>query len=437
MNPRIAIISEHASPLARPGSIDCGGQNVYVAQLARHLDLLGFSVDVFTRRESADEPAFRPGPGRVRVWSVDAGPPRPVPKEELLPFMDEFTWRLLRHCRRFGGYDLVHANFWMSGLVGCRLKTILGTPLVTTFHALGRVRLAHQGASDRFPRERLEIEQQVMTASDRIIAECPQDQQDQIGLYGADPEKIRVIGCGFDPSELWPVERTRARSVVGLPDGEKIVLQVGRMVPRKGVDDVIRGFARLPASHRRTSRLVIVGGESDLPDPQITPEIGRLSALVEQLGATDRVTFTGRRARNLLRYYYSAADVFVTTPWYEPFGITPLESMACGTPVIGSAVGGIKYTVTDGETGFLVPPRDPQALSARLLELLGDDRLRKGLAARAIERVNRSFTWKQVVGQIARVYAELLPCCFAWPRPADEVERALPGAPLHAAEALG
>ncbi|HLJ09614.1 MAG TPA: glycosyltransferase family 1 protein [Planctomycetaceae bacterium] len=416
MNGRIALISEHASPLARPGSTDCGGQNVYVFQIAKHLDQLGFSVDVFTRRDCRHEPAMLRGPGKVRVWQVDAGPAQFVPKEELLPYMPEFGDQMLRHCRAHGRFDLMHANFWMSGLVGCRLKRALRIPLVTTFHALGRVRLKHQGSADRFPRERLKIEERVVIESDRLIAECPQDERDQIELYRADPAKVRVVGCGFDPSELWPVDKCYARSLVKLPQDQPLVLQIGRLVPRKGVDNVIQGFAKLIAERGISARLAIVGGESEQPDPHVTPEIGRLTALAQELGVADRVIFTGRRDRKVLRYYYSAADAFVTTPWYEPFGITPLEAMACGTPVIGSNVGGIKYTVRDGETGFLVPPRDPATLADRLALLLGDAGLLERMGNEAIERVNRSFTWRHIAASIAGVYQELIRC----PKARDE-----------------
>jgi glycosyltransferase involved in cell wall biosynthesis len=321
--------------------------------------------------------------------------------------MDEFTEFMVGHCKRRGKFDVIHANFWMSGLVGCRLKARFGTPLVTTFHALGRVRLLHQGAADRFPAARLDIEDRIVAESDRLIAECPQDESDQIALYSADPQKIQVIGCGFDPAEMRPVEKRRAREMIGLPRDEPLVLQLGRMVPRKGVDNVILGFARWHQKARTAARLVIVGGDNDAPGGKPGPEIERLRGLAESQGIAGHVVFAGRRNRDVLRFYYSAANVFVTTPWYEPFGITPLEAMACGTPVIGANVGGIKYTVSDGETGFLVAPRDPVALAGRLEELFGDPSLQQAMGASAIERVNRLFTWRQIASSIADVYDEV------------------------------
>jgi glycosyltransferase involved in cell wall biosynthesis len=180
------------------------------------------------------------------------------------------------------------------------------------------------------------------------------------------------------------------------------------MVPRKGVDTAVRGFARLVNNHGVTARLLVVGGESDEPDPKLTPELGRLQEIARQEGVFDRVTFVGRRGRETLKYYYSAADVFVTVPWYEPFGITPVEAMACGTPVIGSNVGGIKYTVRDNETGYLIPLNDPDALGERLAHLYKHPKLMGVLSRQAIRRANDLFTWQKVTASVAAVYEEIL-----------------------------
>lgn len=406
---RIAMISEHASPLNCLGGVDSGGQNVYVAQVAQHLAALGYAVDIFTRRDNAAAKEIvvcRPG---VRVVHVKAGPPRFVPKEALLDYMEEFRDQMLRFADlREVDYDLLHAHFFMSGLVAADIKRTHGLPFVVTFHALGQVRRIHQREADRFPAERIDIEQRVMHEADRIIAECPQDQRDQVGLYGAEASKIRVVPCGFDKSELWPVPKHQARRQIGFDTSEPIVLHVGRMVPRKGVDNAVRGFARLMHEHGVAARLVIVGGESDEPDPIRTPEIGRLQAIAAAENVADRVHFVGRKGRESLKYYYSAADIFVTTPWYEPFGITPLEAMACGTPVIGANVGGIKYSVRDGQTGYLVPPNDADTLGERLAYLLDRPHLLLRFSQQATDRVNRLFTWKRVSVQIAEVYEELL-----------------------------
>jgi D-inositol-3-phosphate glycosyltransferase len=423
MRKRIAIISEHASPLALLGGVDSGGQNVYVGQVARHLAALGYEVDVFTRRDDPMLPEIADWVHGVRVIHVPAGPARQIRKEDLLPYMGKFTAYMLRCCsRKRRGYDLIHANFWMSALVAARIKRQLGIPFVVTFHALGRVRRKYQQEADGFPDERFEIEEMVAAEADRIIAECPQDEEDLIQLYNADPSKIEIVPCGFDPAEFWPISKPLARVALGLDPDERIILQLGRMVPRKGVDNVIRGLARLVHEHGIPARLLIVGGDSETPDPTSEPEIARLQQLATKEGVGDRVQFVGRRGRDALKYYYSSADVFVTTPWYEPFGITPLEAMASGTPVIGANVGGIKFSVRDGETGYLVPPDDPAALAERLAHLLRHPKLLGLFRRQAIRRANDLFTWRRATDAIAALYEDAM--AASHPEWADAAELA-------------
>ena len=407
MRRRVALISEHASPLAVLGGVDSGGQNVYVGKVASHLAELGYDVDVFTRRDSSHLPRVARWTHGVRIIHVPAGPPSPVRKENMLGFMGEFTAFVLQACR-CKPYDLLHANFFMSGLVAADVKAVLGTPFVVTFHALGRVRRLYQLETDSFPEERLAIEDRIIAEADRIIAECPQDEEDLIRLYDADPEKITIVPCGFDPGEFWPLEKAAARVALGLDPDERLILQLGRMVPRKGVETAIRGLGRLRAQHGISARLLVVGGESDDADAQITPEIGRLRKIASAEGLDQEVNFVGRRGRDQLRYYYSAADLFVTTPWYEPFGITPVEAMACGTPVVGSNVGGIKFTVRDGENGYLVPPNDPEALAERIAHLYQNPKLLSVLSRQAVRRANDLFTWQRVTGAVADLYEEVL-----------------------------
>lgn len=404
---QIAMISEHASPLASLGGADSGGQNVYVAQVARHLAAVGHQVDVFTRRDDPHLPEQVDCGEGLRVIHVPAGPAAPVRKEDLLPWMDDFSEFVQEFSRR-EDYDLAHAHFFMSALVAADLKRLAGIPFVVTFHALGRIRRQHQQGADEFPAERLDIEDAVVEEADRIIAECPQDQSDLVRWYGADQRKIAVVPCGFDPDEIWPQDRRQARKELGWPADEQILLQLGRMVPRKGIETVIRALAVLRQRFGLSPRLMIVGGETRQADPIATPEIGRLAAASREVGVADQVDFVGSRARSELKTYYSAADIFVTTPWYEPFGITPLEAMACGLPVVGSSVGGIKMTVADGQTGFLVPPRDPVALAERLAELLESPPLMARFGRNGLRRVHRLFTWRRVTAAIEHVYEDVL-----------------------------
>lgn len=402
---QIAIISEHASPLAALGSIDSGGQNIYVAQVAKQLAARGHYVDIFTRRDSSELPDVVHWDHRVRIIHVPAGPARFVRKEELLPYMNNFT----RFFLQFSGwqrrpYDVVHANFWMSGLVAADYKIATKTPFVITFHALGRVRRIHQKEMDGFSDERFVIEDRIVREADRIIAECPQDAIDLMTLYAADRDRTSIVPCGFDPREFRPMDRCAARRALGLPTDGLILLQLGRMVPRKGVDNVIQAFALLKKEHAIRGHLMIVGGESVVVDQNRTPEIGRLERLAVDLGVDRDVVFVGRRGPDAVACYYNAADLFVTTPWYEPFGITPIEAMACGVPVIGANVGGIKFTVVDGETGFLVPPKDPRILAVRILELHRDPKRAASFGNAGLRRANAMFTWERVTEKILQVY---------------------------------
>ncbi|MGE5523493.1 MAG: glycosyltransferase family 4 protein [Rhodospirillaceae bacterium] len=402
----IALISDHASPLALLGGADSGGQNVYVAHLARQLGRAGHHVDVFTRSDDPKLPRVCVLDRNVRVVHIAAGPQKPIAKERLLPYMYEFARRMVAFCNgRSQRYDVVHANFFMSGIAAVRLKRDLNLPFVVTFHALGKVRKLHQKEADQFPPERIGIERLLVRSADRIIAECPQDSDDLVSLYDADPNAIDIVPCGVDPLEIRPrAPDARKRLGLGLAPDDFVVLQLGRMVPRKGIDNVIRGIACLKQDYDIRARLLVVGGEADEPDPAKTPEIGRLRAIAEELGVRDQVIFTGRRPRHVIGDYYSAADVFVTTPWYEPFGITPLEAMGCGTPVIGAAVGGIKHTVVDEVTGFLVPPRDPEALAERLARFYRNPELARAFGRAGIRHVSSRYTWRKVAQDMARTY---------------------------------
>ena len=409
MTRRIALISEHASPLAVLGGVDAGGQNVYVAQVARHLAAMGDKVDVFTRRDDASLPTVVECSPDLRVINVPAGPPEPVAKEHLLRHMPEFLRWMLRDWVANGRrYDIVHANFFMSGQVAAGLRDALDVPFVVTFHALGKVRRMHQGADDAFPPERETIEATVAAAADRVIAECPQDEDDLVRLYAANPARITIVPCGYDPDEFSPRDQATARDILGIDRDERVILQLGRIVRRKGIDTVIEAVGRLRHVYHEPARLLVVGGPDRIATRYRDDELARLMHLAETLGVDDRVTFVGRRDRAELADYYAAADVFVSTPWYEPFGITPLEAMACGTPVIGSDVGGIKYSVRDGETGFLVPPRDPDALADRLAHLLGDRRLLEAFGANGLARVRKAFTWRHVASALSDVYEDVL-----------------------------
>jgi D-inositol-3-phosphate glycosyltransferase len=398
---RVAMVSEHASPLAVLGGVDAGGQNVHVAALAEALARRGTDVVVHTRR---DDPAL---PRHVRLCAgvtvdhITAGPPLSVPKDALLPYMDDFAADLRRQwtVRR---PDVVHAHFWMSGWASMQAARPLGIPVALTFHALGVVKRRHQGARDTSPAQRDGIERALVHDVDRLLATCSDEVFELLHL-GASRHHISIIPCGVDPTAFRPDVLAEPRN----PSRHRIVC-AGRIVERKGVGNVIEALGRLRAGGGPDTEVVVVGGP-DLAHLDDDPEVHRLRAVAERAGVSDRVIFYGRVGRGALPSLLRSADLAVNVPWYEPFGIVPLEAMACGVPVVGSAVGGLCDTVVHGETGLLVPPRRPDILAETLAQLLPDDTRRRAFGAAATRRVRRRFSWDRVAAQTLSAYQSLLP----------------------------
>ncbi|MFF9671790.1 glycosyltransferase [Streptomyces eurythermus] len=392
---RVAMVSEHASPLAALGGPDAGGQNVYVAQVARQLARKGYRVTVYTRRDSVGLPDRVTLIDGVQVVHVPAGPPAPVPKDELLPHMHEFGDFLARQWAEHPPH-VVHAHFWMSGLAALAGARDLNIPVVQTYHALGTVKRRYQGAADTSPPQRLAVEEAIGHECARIIATCS-DEVAELKAMGLPEDRISVVPCGVDPEQFTPVAHTRP------PGARKRLLAVGRLVPRKGFDRAIRALAGVP-----DAELLIAGGpEADLLRTE--PEAARLYGIAREYGVLDRVTLLGGVGRARMPRLMSSADLVLSLPRYEPFGIVPLEAMACATPVVATAVGGQLDTVVDGTTGLLVPADEDHDLGAALRALLADpDRLaRYGAAGRA--RVLAHYTWDRVADGVAGVYGAVSP----------------------------
>ncbi|HZS94581.1 MAG TPA: glycosyltransferase [Chloroflexota bacterium] len=404
---RVAFLSEHASPLALLGSEDAGGQNVYVDEVSRNLVGHGYAVDVFTRQDNRTTPeivAWAPG---VRVINLPAGPAEFILKDEIWPYMPDFRDAFLRFQARSDHYDVIHGNFWMSGWVAVEIKRLTRAPVVQIFHATGKTKRRYQGGADTSPSDRIETELRVVREADRIIAQCPAERNELVEDYLAPSDRVHVIPSAVNIERFTPLPIDEAKRNLGLDPNDMVIVYIGRMLPRKDARNIVRALALLRRDDLPV-RLLLVGGDTTDPDPTATPEIGALRELAGRLGVLDRVVFTGKRQPDELHRYYSAGDIAVTTPWYEPFGLTPLEAMACGRPVIGSAVGGLTYTIEDGVTGFLVPPRDPDTLAARLRELLTEPQRRDSMGRAARERVEREFTWPLVAKRTAALYDDVL-----------------------------
>ncbi len=392
---RIAMVSEHASPLATLGGVDAGGQNVHVADLARALGRLGAEVVVHTRR---DDPAlartvdFAPN---VVVDHVDAGPAAPLPKDKLLPYMPAFA-RQLHEAWQSDAPDVVHSHFWMSGLAAVGAAQPLGIPVAHTYHALGVVKRRHQGAQDTSPAVRIDIERMLATVVDRVVATSGDEAFELVGL-GADVDRITVVPCGVDLERFrpdGPLDDQRRT-------GRQRVVVVSRLVERKGIGNVIAALAELPGVE-----LVVAGGPpaAMLEDDD---EARRFQALAHSLGVADRVELRGAVPREAVPALLRSADVVACCPWYEPFGLVAVEAMACGVPVVASAVGGLAESVADGVTGILVPPRQPDRIAEALGQLLGDERRRRAMGAAGLRRA-RCFAWPRIAKQTLDVAARLV-----------------------------
>jgi glycosyltransferase involved in cell wall biosynthesis len=385
---RIAMVSEHASPLAAIGGEDAGGQNVHVAALSSQLARGGHEVTVWTRR---DDPVL---PDRVEldgvaVEHVDAGPPAPVAKDRLLQWMDDFADALEPRWLE-DPPDIIHSHFWMSGYATLRARPA-GTPVIHTYHALGVVKRRHLGPLDPSPAERLDIEASIARNADRIVATCREEVRELRGIGGY-PRRVDVVPCGVDLERFTPDGRREN------PQRQQRIVSVGRLVARKGFDDAILALVDLP-----DVELVIAGGP---PHAELSRdrEARRLCDVAHQAGVADRVSLRGAVPRNDMPALLRSADVVVCAPWYEPFGIVPLEAMACGVPVVASAVGGMLDTVVDGVTGMHVPPRDPATLAMALRRLLDDTALCRRMGANGHLRAVREYGWQTVATRTLDAY---------------------------------
>jgi D-inositol-3-phosphate glycosyltransferase len=392
---KIAMVSEHASPLAALGGVDAGGQNVHVAELAAALGRRGNQVTVFTRRDSDDPPEVVRMADGVEIVHVPAGPAREVSKDHLLPYMDQFG-AVLHRIWGTDRPDLVHAHFWMSGKAALAAAVPFGLPVVQTFHALGVVKRRQQGARDTSPPERLEIESAVACGVDQIIATCS-DEVFELARLGVEMRRISVVPCGVNLRHFTPegpaVPRRRGYARLAL---------VSRLVERKGIGNAISAVRELPGVE-----LLIAGGP---PAEQLgeDPQARRLAALAQRLGVANRVHLIGQIGRDQVPALLRSADVVVCPPWYEPFGMVPLEAMACGVPVVATAVGGLVDTVVDGVTGLHVPPRQPRAIAGALASLLADPRRREAFGRAGVQRARQRYSWDRVAAATLESYSRTL-----------------------------
>ena len=390
---RIAMVSEHASPLAVLGGVDAGGQNVHVAALATALARLGDDVVVHTRRDDPALPRRVALAAGVDVDHVDAGPPSEVPKDELLRHMPAFAEEL-REQWLADPPDVVHTHFWMSAVAALDAARDLGIPIVHTFHALGTVKRRHQGDRDTSPPTRIAQETRVARTVDRIVATCT-DEVFELLRMGTDRHRISVVPCGVD------LERFHLDGPAE-PKARPRLVAACRLVERKGLADAVTALADIP-----DAELHVVGGPEASALPA-DPEAQRLRALAAKLGVEDRLVLRGRVGREAMPALLRSADAVVCVPWYEPFGIVPLEAMACGVPVIATAVGGQIDSVVHGVTGVHVPPREPAALARAATALLADAPRCAEYGANGAKRARLRYGFDRIARSTRDVYQPLV-----------------------------
>jgi D-inositol-3-phosphate glycosyltransferase len=406
----IALISDHADPAANIGAEEAGGQNVYVRQVGEKLAALGWQVDMFTRKINPDDPDMVEHTPHCRTIRLKAGPVEFIPRDRLFNYMPEFvksfqTWQTKQGIN----YPLIHTNYWLSAWVGLELQKTSKIQLVHTYHSLGAVKYRSIDNLPEIADTRLSVEKQILEEATCVVATSPQEQkdlEDLVSILG----QVKVIPCGTDTSNFHLMSKADARQRIGIDWHGKIVLYVGRFDPRKGIETAVRACAKLQSElaslDGQDFKLVIVGGSSN--DRTDGAERARIEQIVSEEGLSERTIFAGQIGHDLLPFYYSAADVCVIPSHYEPFGLVAIEAMACGTPVVASDVGGLKFTVLPEETGLLAPPKDADAFAHAIQRILSDDLWARKLRRQASTNVNERFSWNGVGIQLSDLYRHLL-----------------------------
>ncbi|MFZ4107989.1 MAG: D-inositol-3-phosphate glycosyltransferase [Candidatus Planktophila sp.] len=406
MNGRIAIVMVHTSPLDQPGIGDAGGMNIYVVESARRMAAMGVEVDIFTRRTETDQPEIVEISKGVRVRYFDCGHGH-LTKEQLPAHILGLSKEFLRIVRN-ENYDAIHSHYWLSGKVAMPAAAELGIPLVHTMHTMARVKNLNlaEGESPE-PMIRVQGETQVAAAAQALIANTDSEAASLVSLYEACPDIVHVVAPGVDLYTFTPGQgRKTARESIGTPQDALVVTFVGRIQPHKGPEVLIRATSELVKhSPLMRSKLIvnIIGGASGAN----TEEVERLQELTTWLGIDDVVRFAPPVPRAELPQWYRAADLVCVPSYSESFGLVALEAQACGTPVIATAVGGLRTAVADGISGVLVDGHDPKAWSSVIARLLQEPQRRVLLSMGAVEHASH-FGWDATARGTLDIYDQVI-----------------------------
>jgi D-inositol-3-phosphate glycosyltransferase len=399
MQLKIAMISVHSCPLGKLGGKNTGGMSVYIRELASELGKRGHRVDVYTRGHEPVHDQIVELAKNARLIHLKAGQEEEMDKLAIYPHLAEFACEL-ESFRKHNGlyYDLIHSHYWLSGWVGKCIQRGWNIPHLTTLHTLGAVKNAI-GIGTNEPDLRINCEKALIKDCQRIIAPTEREKEYLIHYYDTSPELISVIPCGVNLDLFRCFEKEIARRHLGL-DGEGIILFVGRIVPLKGVDKLLMAMPYLEG--RQRPKMIVIGGDEHCQD-----ELERLKSLSKSLQIHDSVTFHGLVRQEKLPYFYSAADLCVVPSYYESFGLVALESLACGTPVVATKVGGMENVIRLGETGYVVIDNAPHRLADKIALLLSLSKTNKE-ATCSIRASVTHLSWSNIANAIVNEYRAVL-----------------------------
>lgn len=409
--PRIAMVSTHGYVAAQPplGAADTGGQVVYVLELSKKLAQLGYEVDIWTR-QFEDQLELEYVCEHVRIIRVPCGGPKFIPKEYLCDFLPQWSANALRFIQRHGlSYQFINSHYWDAGIVGQQLSEWLNVPHVHTPHSLGiwkmrQMEADYPGDTKKFEQqynftERILRERILYSEANLVIATTPQQHDLLIDDYDAPAENCRMIPPGYDDNRFFPVgegSRNAIRSRLGFSG--KVVLALGRLARNKGYDLLVQGFSVLSEREPDAVLHLAVGGTDPTPLEQTL--MGELRSMVTQLGLEDRVQFGSFIPDEQLPDYYRAADLFVLSSRYEPFGMTAIEAMASGTPTVVTIHGGLHRALTFGRHALFADPLDSEDLGISMMKALRYPKLRDRMARMGAHKARSLFTWTGIAQQL-------------------------------------
>jgi D-inositol-3-phosphate glycosyltransferase len=396
-NMKIAMLSIHSCPIGELGTKDTGGMSVYIRETAKELGQTGNHVDIYTRNHGLKHDEIVRLSENVRLIHIKGGDDSDMSKLAVYPHVNDFAATLeeIRFKEKIH-YDIIHSHYWLSGLIGRLAQNWWDVPHIIMFHTLGLIK-NNLNIGRPEPDFRICNEKAIVHTCDKIIAATAREKQDLIQLYKAASEKIGVIPCGVNTNLFHPIDKKNARKHLGYDMDENIILYVGRVEPLKGIDRLLKSVSCL--KDRMPIKLIIVGG-----DDRDQPEMQEIINLAMTLKIIDSVDFAGRVIQDDLPLYYNAADALVVSSLYESFGLVALEALSCGTPVVSTAVGGMKTIIRERETGLLVSGDTVESMGKCIYDIISN---RKKYQANSISIRNSilRLSWSNIANLLIEEYS--------------------------------